>query len=456
MTLASYRASGVLLRAPNTPLLVACWFAVMKCGAVAVATMPLLRARELRAIIAKARPRVALCDARLADELGAATPDSSVTDTLYFQNAAFEQRLASKPAEFANVDTAADDVCIIAFTSGTTGEPKGTMHFHRDTLTICNAFAKPLLRNQPDDVFIGSPPLAFTFGLGGLVLFPMSNYSSTVLLENPAPPAMAEAIARHRPSILFTSPTAYRAFLGVDTSLLGSLKQCVAAGETLPLATYQSWLDKTGLQIIDGLGSTEMLHIFITAVGASIRPGATGKPLPGFEARVVDSNNQPVPPGQIGRLAVRGPTGCRYLDDPRQRDYVVDGWNLTGDSYLVDDDGYFWFQARADDMIISSGYNIAGPEVEDALLSHPAVAECAVVGAPDPERGSVVTAFVVLRDSEAPNDAQRAALQEHVKQTIAPYKYPRRVEFVDSLPRTETGKIQRFKLRESCAASHTG
>jgi 2-aminobenzoate-CoA ligase len=448
--------SRVLLRAANNQMMVASWFAVMKAGAIAVATMPLLRAKELAVLIDKARVEFALCDARLADEMeGARRIAPTLREIRYFNGPAggagrLEDAAASKPSDFANVDTASDDVCLIAFTSGTTGVPKGTMHFHRDVLAICDCFPKYVLKPGPDDVFCGSPPLAFTFGLGGLVTFPMRVGASTLLLEKASPEALLEGIEKHRATICFTSPTAYRAMLkqipgGADVS---SLRKCVSAGETLPLPTWQAFFDATGIRIIDGLGSTEMLHIFISSADEGIRPGATGKPIPGYQAQVVDDEGRPVPPGTVGRLAVRGPTGCRYLADDRQSVYVSGGWNLTGDAYLMDEDGYFWYQARTDDMIISSGYNIAGPEVEEALLAHPDVLECAVVGAPDADRGHVVKAFVVVREG-AGRDAQAAkALQDFVKQQIAPYKYPRAIEFMDSLPRTESGKIQRFRLRE--------
>ncbi|HYH40028.1 MAG TPA: AMP-binding protein [Azospirillum sp.] len=441
----------VLLRSANAPMMVACWFAVMKAGGIAVSTMPLLRAKELCTIIDKARVTHALCAAPLADEMEVARPKCPTLRHLaYFGTDdadGLEARMRAKGTDFANVDTAADDVCLIAFTSGTTGVPKGTMHFHRDVMAISDCFPRSTLKPEPDDLFCGSPPLAFTFGLGGLVIFPMRVGASTLLLPAASPPVLlAEAIERHRASVCFTSPTGYRAMLpllpGHDIS---SLRKCVSAGETLPLPTWQAFYDATGIRIIDGLGSTEMLHIFIATAGDDIRPGATGKPIPGYEARIVDAEGNPLPPGEPGRLAVRGPTGCRYLADPRQTTYVENGWNITGDAYVMDEDGYFWFQARNDDMIISSGYNIAGPEVEEALLAHPDVAECAVIGAPDPDRGAIVKAFVVPRPG-APRDVK--ALQDFVKQTIAPYKYPRAVEFIDSLPRTETGKVQRFKLRQ--------
>jgi 2-aminobenzoate-CoA ligase len=440
----------VLLRAPNNPWMVACWFGVVKAGGIAVATMPLLRAPELEKIIAKARVRLALCDARLLDELARAQRAQPVLERVVDFNAGELERMMERhPAGFDAVYTAADDVCMIAFTSGTTGQPKGTMHFHRDVLAVCDTFSREVLRPTRDDLFMGSPPLAFTFGLGGLTLFPMRARAATALVEQVAPPDLLAAVQRFRPTVLFTSPTAYRALLDdLDPQAVASLRQCVSAGETLPRPTSDAWFERTGLRIVDGIGSTELLHIFISASGEAIRPGATGIAVPGYEARVIGDDGAPVAPGTVGRLAVRGPTGCRYLDDPRQADYVVDGWNVTGDTYLQDEDGYFWFQARSDDMIISAGYNIAGPEVEAALLGHDAVAECAVVAAPDARRGEIVKAFVVLREPAVAGDALVGELQGYVKQAIAPYKYPRAIEFIEALPRTETGKVQRFKLRQ--------
>jgi 2-aminobenzoate-CoA ligase len=444
----------VLLRGPNSPTMAAAWLAVLRAGAVAVATMPLLRARELAHTARKARVEVALCDARLADELERAREAAPVLARVVTWGdggeESLEARMAGKPAAFEPVDTAADDVALIAFTSGTTGEAKGTVHFHRDVLAICDCFPKHVLRPEPDDVFCGSPPLAFTFGLGGVLLFPLRIGASALLLEQPTPPNLIRGIREHRATICFTAPTAYRAMLeAMGGEGLPSLRRCVSAGEALPRPTYEAWERATGIRIIDGIGSTEMLHIFISAREDEIRPGSTGKAVPGYRARVIDAEGREVPPGTIGRLAVRGPTGCRYLDDDaRQRGYVVDGWNVTGDAYMVDEDGYFWYQARTDDMIVSAGYNIAGPEVEAVLLEHPAVLECGVVGLPDEERGQVVAAFVVLRPGHSPDETTAKALQEHVKAEIAPYKYPRRVEFREALPRTQTGKLQRFRLRE--------
>lgn len=441
----------VLLHAPNNPMMVACWFAIMKAGAIAVATMPLLRARELQPVIDKGEVAFALCDLRLAEELRSAATRCPVLQSICCFNdpslQGLEAAMARQSAKFANVDTASDDTCILAFTSGTTGVPKGTMHFHRDVMAICACWPPHILRPREDDVFIGSPPLAFTFGLGGLVLFPMSVGASAALLERASPAQLIEGIATYNATVLFTAPTSYRIMAGQGQALRGtSLRQCVSAGEVLPAATRALWKQVTGIELIDGIGATEMLHIFISADEAHARPGATGKPVPGYQARVVDSTGHPVPAGTAGNLAVRGPTGCRYLADERQRHYVQNGWNLTGDTYVMDADGYFFYQARTDDMIVSAGYNIASPEVEEALLQHPKVAECGVIGVPDDERGQIVKAFVVLRPGHAPDEALARELQDFVKRTVAPYKYPRAVEFRSELPRTETGKLQRFKL----------
>jgi len=445
----------VLLRAPNNPMLAACWFAVVKAGGIAVGSMPLLRAKELKQIVDKAQISHALCDLRLADEMKLAAADCPTLRQLRFFHDdgpdGLEAAMARQPAQFANVATAADDTVLMAFTSGTTGQPKGTMHFHRDVMAACACWPPHVLRPTADDVFIGSPPLAFTFGLGGLLLFPMSVGASTVLVEKVSPPELMAAVQAFGATVMFTAPTSYRA---IAMSLQGqpwpakSLRKCVSAGEALPAATRKLWREASGLEIIDGIGSTELLHIFISADERDARPGATGKAVPGYMACVMDAQGRPLPPGQVGALAVKGPTGCKYLADARQATYVRDGWNYTGDAYLLDADGYFHYQSRTDDMIISAGYNIAGPEVEDALLRHPDVAECAVVGAPDEERGQIVKAFVVLKPTAQPGPATVAALQDFVKQSIAPYKYPRAIEFRDKLPRTETGKLQRFRLRE--------
>jgi 2-aminobenzoate-CoA ligase len=444
----------VLLRAPNSPMLAACWFAVVKAGAIAVGSMPLLRAKELKQIIDKAQIGHALCDLRLAEEMTLAAAECPGLRTLRFFNdagaAGLEAVMLRFDGRFDNVDTAADDTCLMAFTSGTTGQPKGTMHFHRDVMAACACWPPHVLRPTADDIFIGSPPLAFTFGLGGLLLFPMSVGASTVLVEKVAPPELMGAMQQFGATVLFTAPTSYRA---MALSLKGqpwpatSLRKCVSAGEALPAATRTLWREASGLEIIDGIGSTELLHIFISADEHEARPGATGKVVPGYVACVMDAEGKALPPGQVGALAVKGPTGCKYLADARQSVYVQGGWNLTGDAYLMDADGYFHYQSRTDDLIISAGYNIAGPEVEDVLLRHPDVAECAVVGVADAERGQIVKAFVVLKPAAQPTPATVAALQEHVKQAIAPYKYPRAIEFRSSLPRTETGKLQRFKLR---------
>ncbi|HLT46720.1 MAG TPA: benzoate-CoA ligase family protein [Rubricoccaceae bacterium] len=444
----------VLLHGPNTPLFAASWFAIVKAGGIVVATMPLLRAGELAYTLDRARIRLALCHTACAEALDKAREQTDVLERalLFASDDAdgLEARMAAKPDRFEAVDTAADDVVLIAFTSGTTGKAKATVHFHRDVLAICDAFPRSCMDVRPDDVFTGSPPLAFTFGLGGLLLFPMRFGASTVFPAKPGVDGLLETIRAFRATTCFTSPTAYRAMLGrLGDYDVSSLRACVSAGEPLPAPTSEAWHDATGIRIVDGIGSTEMLHIFVSAPAAEQRPGATGKPIPGYEARVVDEAGNPVPPGTVGRLAVRGPTGCRYLDDDdRQREYVRDGWNYPGDAYLVDDDGYFHYQARTDDLIISGGYNIAGLEVESALLRHPAVAECGVIGVPDELRGQVVKAFVVLRDGHAPGDALVQELQDFVKAEIAPYKYPRAIQFMDALPRTQTGKLQRFRLRE--------
>jgi 2-aminobenzoate-CoA ligase len=356
---------------------------------------------------------------------------------------------AEKPATFTNVDTAAVDTALIAFTSGTTGKPKGTMHFHRDVVAACDCWPKSTLRATPDDLFTGSPPLAFTFGLGGLLHFPLSIGAATLLIERPSPDCLLPAIAAHRATVLVTAPTSYRAMAAeAKNHDLSSLTKCVSAGEALPAATRKLWKDATGIEIIDGIGATEMLHIFISHDEAHVKPGATGRPIPGYRACVMDTAGNPLPPGKVGLLAVKGPTGCRYLADDRQSTYVKGGWNYTGDAYLVDADGDFVYQARADDMIVSAGYNIAGPEVEGALLLHPAVAECGVVGVADDERGQIVKAFVVLKPGFAPDAAMTRELQDHVKREIAPYKYPRAIAYMTVLPRNEVGKLQRFRLRQ--------
>ncbi len=446
----------VLLRGPNNPMMAACWFAVMKAGGVCVATMPLLRAKELTEIIRKAEVTHALCDLRLAAELKLASESCpSLKDVRHWYDDranSLDQLVLKQPLWFTNVPTAADDPALIAFTSGTTGKPKGTVHFHRDVVAMCDAFPRSILQVQKDDVFCGTPPLAFTFGLGGMLCFPLRYGASTVLVEKHTPESLLETIQRFQATVCFTSPLMYRQMSGISKNYdLSSLKKCVSAGEALPDATRQLFKEATGIEIIDGIGSTEMIHIFISHTPEKARRNATGYAIPGYQATVLNEEGQPCAPGEVGKLAVKGPTGCRYLADERQKNYVpggaMRGWNVTGDAYAMDEDGYFFYQARTDDMIISAGYNIAGPEVEGALLSHPAVAECGVIGAPDAERGTIVKAYVVLKSDSLKSQETIKALQDHVKQAIAPYKYPREIEFVAALPRTETGKLQRFKLR---------
>jgi 2-aminobenzoate-CoA ligase len=448
----------VLLRSANNPQMVACWFAVLKAGGIAVATMPLLRAKELTYILQKAEIALALCDARLADEMEKAKAAAPVCrDIVCFNGDAsdgLEKRAAAKPALFDNCPTAADDVALIAFTSGTTGPAKGTMHFHRDVMAICDAFPRYVLKPTPDDIFTGSPPLAFTFGLGGLVTFPMRYGASTLLAERAAPEALPQIVSDGKATILFTAPTAYRAVAdNADAKAFATLRRGVSAGEHLPKATFESWERFCGVRLIDGLGATEMLHIFVAAAPEDMIAGATGRAIPGYAACILAEDGTALPPGEVGRLAVRGPTGCRYLADPeRQSKYVQNGWNLTGDAYKMDERGYFWYQARTDDMIVTAGYNVSGPEVESVLVEHPKVRECAVVGVADAERGTIVKAYVVLRDARHADSATVKELQDHVKATIAPYKYPRAVEFLEKLPRTETGKVQRFRLRDAAKA----
>ncbi|WP_053851759.1 AMP-binding protein [Streptomyces sp. NRRL B-24085] len=435
----------VLLRGPTTPWLAACWLAVLKAGAVAVTVLAQQRPHELATMCGIARIEHALCDIRSVDDLAKAEiPGLRITT--YGGDSPDDLLNREAPGTpYPAVQTAADDVALIAFTSGTTGRPKGCMHFHRDVLAIADTFSKHVLRPHVDDVFAGSPPLGFTFGLGGLVIFPMRAGASSLLLEQAHPKQLLPAIAEHRVSVLFTAPTAYRAMLDeLDAYDVSSLRRCVSAGENLPAATWQAWRERTGLRIVNGIGATELLHIFISAADEHIRPGTTGVPVPGWHARVVDETGREKPDGEPGLLAVRGPVGCRYLADPRQREYVRDGWNITGDTYVRESDGYFRYVARADDMIISAGYNIAGPEVEDALLRHPDVVEAAVVGRPDEARGQVVVAYAVLKEG-AERDAE--ALRTFVKGELAPYKCPREIVFLDALPRTATGKLQRFRLR---------
>ena len=446
----------VLIRSGNNPALVAAWLAATKAGAVVVNTMPMLRTGELAKIIDKAEISLALTDSRIADELVVTAKNSRFLkqvvsfDGTSNHDAELDRIALDKSVKFDAVKTSHDDVALLGFTSGTTGEPKATMHFHRDLLIIADGYAQEVLNVTPDDVFVGSPPLAFTFGLGGLAIFPLRFGATATLLENASPANMIEIIETYKATICFTAPTAYRAMLAAmdNGADLSSLRIAVSAGETLPPPVFEDWTRKTGKPILDGIGTTELLHIFITNRIGDACAGATGRPVSGYEAKIVDAYMNEVAPGTVGRLAVRGPTGCRYLADARQKSYVCDGWNLTGDAFLRDAEGRFHFAARADDMIVSAGYNIAGPEVEAALLSHPDVSECAVVGATDSERGQIVSAYVVLKPGVIGDPLCVKRLQDHVKAVIAPYKYPRAVSFVDALPKTQTGKIQRFKLRQ--------
>ena len=448
----------VLLRAANTPMLVACWFAVLKAGGICVTTMPLLRAREIAYTLNRAEVSVALCEAGLKNELEEATGNApGLKDTLYFTpvakggpSATLEHLTESKSTDFKNADTAADDVALIAFTSGTTGEPKGTIHFHRDILAITDCFPRYIGKIQSNDVITGTPPLAFTFGLGGVTLFPMRFGASTRFFPATGPEALIETISQYNITQVYTAPTAFRVMANLANKFdLSSLRQGISAGETLPKATWEAFYEATGIKLIDGLGSTEMLHIFISANSDEMCPGYTGKVIPGYQAKIVDDNLEELPYGKAGLLAVKGPTGCRYLDDPRQSNYVREGWNFPGDVYEQDENGYFKFIARADDMIISSGYNISGPEVENVLLEHPAVLECAVVAKRDLDRTNIVKAFVVLNENFEENISLTEQLQKFVKSEIAPYKYPREIEYTLELPKTPTGKLQRFRLRDT-------
>ncbi len=458
----------VLLRSANNAMLAVSWLAVAKAGLIVVATMPLLREKELVEIIEKAQVSAAICDKNLAAELQAAQKRCPILQQIaYFHDPSatgLEARMAAWHKEatqqgYHPVPTAADDITVIAFTSGSTGQPKAALHSHRDILAACDCFPRSIVHLTEADICIGTPPLAFTYGLGALLIFPLRAGAATVLLEKATPASMLQAINEYHATVAWSSPLFYRqmaplvgaglrpALSSTPASALPTLQQCISAGEALPTSTRTMWREATGIEIIDGIGSTEMLHIFIASAGAEIRPGATGKPVPGYQACILDLAGNPLPPDEVGRLAVKGPTGCRYLADERQQSYVQNGWNLTGDAYLMDEDGYFWFQARTDDMIVAAGYNIAGPEVESAILEHPAVAECAVIGLPDPERGTIVKAFVVLKAGYTDDGSMAKTLQDFVKQLIAPYKYPRAIEFRNELPRAGTGKIQRYKLR---------
>ena len=447
----------VLIRSANNPAMVACWLAATKVGAVVVNTMPMLRAVELSKYIDKAEISHALCDTRLMDEMTACAKVSRFLKTVVGfdgtsnHDAELDRLALEKPVTFDAVDTASDDVALVGFTSGSTGDPKGTMHFQRDLLIIADGYAREVLNVQPEDIFVGSPPLAFTFGLGGLAIFPLRFGAAATLLETASPPNMIEIIEKYRATICFTAPTAYRVMLQAmdDGADLSSLRAAVSAGETLPAPIYEAWIEKTGKPMLDGIGATELLHIFITNRFEDHRPNCTGKPVRGYQAKVIGSDGTELPYGEVGRLAVRGPTGCRYLRGERQEEYVMDGWNISGDSFATDADGYFHFVARNDDIIVSSGYNIAGPEVEAALLAHEAVAECAVIGVPDEARGAIVEAHVVLEEGHEASVETIQALQDYVKAAIAPYKYPRSVIFTDDLPKTESGKIQRFRLRRA-------
>lgn len=446
-------AEGVLpgnriaIRSPNNAMAAATWLSILRVGAIAVTTIPLQRAVELSKIVEIGQIQFALVDHRFVEEWQAIANYSGKTFIVGGESN-FLTEVAKQSKDFKVCDTASDDVALFAFTSGSTGVPKATMHFHRDILAIADTFSKNIVKPTKDDVFAGSPPIAFTFGLGGLVIFPFRVGATTVLLENAAPPVLLEKIAEHRITALFTAPTAYRAMLTqIEGKDISSLRRCISAGEHLPLATWRAWFDATGNKLIDGIGATELLHIFISASDHEIIPGLTGKPVPGYQAMVVDQDFNEVKDGEQGFLAVKGPTGCRYLNDPRQKDYAVNGWNVTGDIYTRTSEGYFKYESRADDMIISSGYNIAAPEVENALLMHKGVSEVAVVGLPDDERGMVVTAYVVLRPEFMASDVMAKELQDHVKNQIAPFKYPRSIHFVDSLPKTTTGKLQRFRLK---------
>lgn len=438
----------VLLRSANNPMMVACWFAVLKAGGVVVATMPLLRAKELNTIIDCAEISHALCDNDLAEEMNLVASEF-LKKVSFYRNSDLEKAMESKPKTFENYTSKSTDVALIGFTSGTTGLPKMTAHFHKDILNICKAFPEYSLQPTENDIFTGSPPIGFTFGLGGLVLFPMYFGASTFLIEKPSPDVLLKAIQDYKITICFTAPTAWRVITTkIQDFDISSLRKCVSAGETLPLKVWQDWFDATGLKIIDGIGATEMLHIFISSNEANMKPGATGKSITGYEAKIIDKNGIEVPRNEPGRLAVRGITGCKYLNrEEKQREYVENGWNITGDIFRQDEEGYFHFVARGDDMIISSGYNIAAIEVESVLLTHDEILECAVVGLPDDHRGMLVCAYIVMKDTTKQTDEIRQHIQLCFKEVAAPYKYPRVIHFVENLPKTETGKVQRYKLK---------
>ncbi|MGL2967137.1 AMP-binding protein [Flavobacterium sp. XGLA_31] len=438
----------VLIRSANNPMMVACWFAVLKAGGIVVATMPLLRAKELTTIIECAEISHAFCDSELSDEMHLVKSPFLKT-TCFYRNASLETLMQDKPKTFNNYHSKSDSIALIGFTSGTTGLPKMTSHYHKDILNICEAFPQYSLHPTPDDIFTGSPPLGFTFGLGGLVLFPLYFGASTFLIEKPTPDMLLQAIQDYKITICFTAPTAWRVITTkINDFDISSLRKCVSAGETLPLKVWEDWYNVTGLKIIDGIGATEMLHIFISSNETNMKPGATGVAITGYEAKVVDANGNTVPLNEPGRLAVRGITGCKYLNrTDKQKEYVENGWNLTGDIFRQDEDGHFWFVARGDDMIISSGYNIGAIEVESVLLTHEEIVECAVVGLPDSERGMLVCAHIVLKDQSKATDNMKNHIQHWFKEVAAPYKYPRVIYFTEALPKTETGKIQRFKLK---------
>lgn len=447
----------VLLRAPNSPMMAACWLAVLKAGAIAVSTMPLYRANELRYMIEKARISLALCDSRLAGELASACNGNTDITTMHFQSDApdgLEARMEKKPAHFDTVETGAEDIALIAFTSGTTGTPKAAMHYHRDLLATCDTYGKLVLKPKHDDLFCGSPPLAFTFGLGGLLLFPLYAGAATLLLEKAGPEELLRNIEEFGATTVFTAPIAYRTMAALAEKYdIRTLRTCVSAGETLPKPVWDAFYNATGVKILDGIGSTEMLHIFVGSDSEHVRAGSTGRVVPGYTAEIHDEDGSPLPNGEVGRLAVKGPTGCKYLDDSRQTTYVQNGWNYPGDAYRMDGEGYFYYVARTDDMIVSAGYNISGPEVEQALLAHLEVKECAVVAKPDPQHDThIVKAYVVLQDAATASVTKVDELREHCKTLIAPFKAPREIEFVTELPRTETGKVQRYKLRHRASA----